>query len=352
MTTGFANQPAPAIATTATTYNGFYLRNNLSSLGNLPAVSPFNLTPDIIQSSQPVANPQVSFSTMDSWQTLYPTAPEPGKNYYYVRGANGGSNAFSGQMRLYWAPSQLIMFPSCWKNNPLSTSSGLEDVNVQAEVGHIGVGDGAFVLNKGSQALSIPDSFYAFVAQNTVAAIPTISSWLEMSQLMTQQLGFGFRNMVSFDPVDGPMLYRLGLNIPMSIGESATLQLTLSVQGIPQGDTIGLVGDCYTPEMKPIEISPITTTTSSYLAGIQVNLDPGFNSSIAVQYWNTSGQVPAPGSLFTLTANYVVPPDKYDRALMLGVLDSSYAQPAAPYLGVPQQVCPVGSVSFVVASSI
>lgn len=102
MTTGFANQPAPAIATTATTYNGFYLRNNLSSRGNLPAVSPFNLTPDIIQSSQPVDNPQVSFSTMDSWQTLYPTAPEPGQNYYYVRGGEWV------QRGVFWADAAVL----------------------------------------------------------------------------------------------------------------------------------------------------------------------------------------------------------------------------------------------------
>lgn len=351
MTTGFANQPAPAITATASTYNGFYLRNNLSSRGSLPAVSPFNLCPDIIQSSQPVDNPQVAFSTIDSWQTLYPTAPEPGQNFYYLRGLNGGTESFSGQMKLYWAPAQLIMFPSSWKNNPLTSSAGLEEINVQADVGHIGVGDSAFVLNTGSQALSTPNSFYAFVAQNTAAAVPTISSWLEMSQLMTQQLGFGFRNMVTFDPVAGPMLYRLGLNIPMSVGESATLQLTVSVQGIPAGDTIGLVGDCYTPEMTPIALLPVKTTGSSYVAGIQVNLDPGFNSSIAVQYWNTSGQVPAPGSQITLTANYVIPSEKYDRALTLGVLDSRYAQSATPNAVGPQQVCPVGSVSFVVGST-
>lgn len=351
MTTGFATQAAPVQPGTASTYDGFYLRDNLASQGTVPAVAPFNQSPDIIQSGMPVTNPGVTFSTLQSWCTLYPTDPAPGQNYYYLRGLNGSEEAFSGNLRLYWAPSQLILFPSSWKNNPLTAANGLEDVGVQADAGHIGVGDQPFLLDTASQPLPDAHSFYAFVAQNTAAPIPTISSWLEMSQLLTQQLGFGFRNVVSFDPVTGPMLYRLGLDIPMSVGESATLQLSISVQGIPAGDTIGLLADCYTPEMASIALLPTKTNGNGYMAGIQVNVDPGFRSSIAVQYWNTSGKVPAAGSQITLTANYVIPEEKIDRALVLGVLDSRYAQPAVDSSVTPQQVCPVGSVTFVATAS-
>jgi hypothetical protein len=86
------------------------------------------------------------------------------------------------------------------------------------------------------------------------------------------------------------------------------------------------------------------------MAGIQVNVDPGFNSSVAFQYWNTSGQAPAAGSTITLSVDYVVPPDKFERALALGVLDSRYAQPATAVGIGPQQVAPVGQVTFLVAA--
>ena len=346
MTTGFANQEVPAQTSTASTFDGFYFRDNLTSLGRIPAVSPFNQCPDIIQSSVLVSNPSVTFSSIDSWQQAYPTEPTPGQNYYYLRGLNGSQVAFNGEVQLYWAPSQLILFPSSWKNNPLCTLNGREEVSIEADMGHIGVGAQPFCLNTADQRLPTADSFYAFVSQNTASAIPTISSWLEMSQLLTQQLGFGFRNMVAFDPIAGPMLYRLGFNIPMSVGESATLQISVSVQGIPAGDTVGLITDCYTPEMTSIALLPTKTTGNSYVGGIQVNVDPGFNASIAVQYWNTSGKIPDAGSQITVTANYVIPDDKFERALSLGVLDSRYAQAASTSIG-PQQIAPVGSVTFV-----
>jgi hypothetical protein len=225
MNTAFANDAVPPLQSSASTYDGLYLRDNLTSQGTLPAVAPFNACPDIIQSSTPIANPQTVFGTMRSWNTIYPTAPTPGKNYYYVRGLNGSTESFEGQVQLFWTPAQLILFPSTWKNNPLLTASGLEAVNINAAPGYVGVGDEGFVLDTGTQSLPGPNSFYSFVAQNIAAPIPTISSWLEMSQVMTQQLNLGMRNMLTFDPFDGALLARLGLNIPMSIGESATLQI-------------------------------------------------------------------------------------------------------------------------------
>jgi len=349
MSTTFASDAAPALPGTASTYDGLYVRNNLKSQGTLPAVAPFNASPDIIQSSSPVATPQKTFGTVSSWNTIYPTAPTPGKNYYYVRGLNGSTDEFDGQISLYWTPAQLVLFPSAWKNRPLLTTAGQEGAAVQAAAGFIGVGEDGFVLDTSVQSLPNPNSFYSFVAQNNAAPIPAISSWLEMSQLLTQQLGIGFRNMLTFDPTEGPLLARLGLDIPMSVGESATLQINISAQGIPAGDTVGLIGDCFTPEMQAILLQPVTTTGNSYVAGIQVNVDPGMSTSIAFQYWNTSNQVPPPGSTLTLNVYYVVPPEKYGKALQLGVLDSKYAQATAAGVD-PQQVVLVGQVNFTIAT--
>lgn len=351
MSTSFATAPAPARVGDASTYNGFYLRNNLSSQGKVPALSPYNLCPDIIQSDAPVENPQSVFSSISSWQTLYNTAPTVGTNYYYVRGLDGGTDAFSGAVSLYWAPAQLILFPSTWKNNPLATAQGQESVPVSAAPGHIGVGADAFILEKAGQMAPSNETFYSFVAQNTATPIPEISSWMQMSQLMTQQLAFGFRNMVNFDPVAGPMLFRVGLNVPFSVGQSGTLQLTLTASGFQAGDTVGFIGDCFTPEMKQIVLEPVATQGGPYVAGIQISVDPGFSTSLAIQYWNTASTVPPPGSTLTLTANYVVPPEQLEEALRLNIIDSQYAlQHSQVGLSAgPQPVAPLGAVSFVVA---
>ena len=349
-TSSFVNAPAPVRLSDASTFNGFYLRNNLASTGAVPAASPYNQCPDIIQSDVPIADPEITLSSLASWQTFYNTAPVAGANYYYVRGLNGALTAFSGTASLYWAPAQLILFPSTWKNNPMTTAKGQESVNIAAPSGHIGVGSNAFVFQNRGQLDAGAESFYSFVVQNSATPIPEISNWIEMSQLMTQQLSFGFRNTVSFDPASGEMLYRLGINIPFTIGQSATLQLTLTATGFASDDTVGFIGDCFTPEMKAISLLPVKMGSGPYVAGISINVDPGFSSSLAVQYWNTSNTLPAPGSTITLSVNYVVPPEQVELALQMNVLDSQYSlQNAKARLSTqPQPVVPVGAISFVV----
>lgn len=341
---------------TAATYNGFYLRDNLAAKGQVPALSPFGLCPDIIGSSVPIPNAQTVLSSQDSWQTIYEVKPAPGTNYYYVRGLNGSSQQFQGQVSLYGIPAQLLLFPSLWKNSPLSTLSELDTVSVSAAPGHIGVGSDAFLLQwPSAQGQARSSTFCSFIAQNLAGAITPINDWLALSQLFTQQLNFGWRNSVTFDPVaDDGMLQRIGLSVPLSVSESATLQIIVTASGMA-GDTISLLGDCFTPEQRQIVLLP-SKVTDPYSAGVQVTLDPGFETSLAIQYWNTSGNVPAAGASITVTVNYVVPTSRVERAVSLGVLDSGYSRAASRQLGAtvgvnPQQVAPVGAATFIVGSS-
>jgi hypothetical protein len=344
---------------TASTYNGFYLRDNLASNGQVPALAPYNQCPDIIQSSTPISDPQDTLSTPASWNEIYQTAPMPGENYYYVRGLNGSQSNFQGELSLFCIPAELLLFPSLWKNSPLQTGSGSETVTVGAAVGHIGVGDQPFVMTWPSAAAQAASSTFAsFIAQNTASPIPTISSWIEMSQLMTQQLNFGWRNAVAFDPIanGGTMLHQMGVSIPATVGESASLQLILTSYGFV-GDTVAIIADRYTPEQKAIQIQPTQITSDGQAIGIQITLDPGFSANLTVQYWNTSKNVPAAGSGITLSVNYLVPEQQYERALSAGVLDSRYSNAVAHSLGqlqqgvTPQQVAPVGAVTFVATPS-
>jgi hypothetical protein len=349
-----ATASARAQLGTAATYDGFYLRDNLASKGQVPALSPFSLSPDIIGSAVPIPNAQTALSSQDSWQTIYEVKPAPGANYYYVRGLNGSSQPFQGQVSLYCVPAQLLLFPSLWKNSPLTTANGLDTVSVSASPGHIGVGNDAYVLQwPAAQSQASNSTFCSFIAQNTAGPIPAINDWLALSQLLTQQLNFGWRNSVTFDPVaDDGMLQRIGLSVPPSVSESATLQIIVTATGMA-GDTISLLGDCFTPEQRQIVLLP-AKLSDPYSAGLVVTLDPGFQSSLAIQYWNTSGNVPAPGASLTVTVNYVVPTSRIERAVSLGVLSSGYSRAASRQLGVtvgPQQVAPVGAVTFVVGSS-
>ncbi|HEX8113730.1 MAG TPA: hypothetical protein VF516_38625 [Kofleriaceae bacterium] len=354
MTRQFSRVGAAVRLATASTYPGFYLRDNLASSGSVPALPPYNQCPDIIGTTTPIPDPQVVLSTLDSWDRIYRTEPQPGVNYYYVRGLNGlPSGAFDGKLSLFWTPAELLLFPSLWKNHPLATASGSETVSVSAPAGHIGVGVDPFVLNWPSPASRGGATFTSFVAQNLAAPIPTISSWIEMSQLMTQQLNFGWRNGIAFDPIanNGMMLHRMGLTVPGTVGDSATLQLIVTANGFV-GDTIALLADRYTAEQKAIQLAPTRITQDGQSIGIQINLDPGFHANLTVQYWNTSDNVPAAGSTITVTASYVVPKANLEHAITAGVIDSHLSNTVARQIGVgPQPVAPVGAVTFLAGPS-
>ena len=101
---------ALATDTSAATFDGFYLRNNLKCNGSVPSPGPYDLCPDIIQSLDVISDPQTTLSTPGSWATAYNVAPTPGiTNYYYVRGLNGATDSVTSNVSLYYAPAQLIL---------------------------------------------------------------------------------------------------------------------------------------------------------------------------------------------------------------------------------------------------
>lgn len=343
----------PASAAT-TTYDGFYLRNSLQCTGAIPSPGPYDLCPDIIQSPQPIPNAQSALSTQQSWAQTYSTDPAPGAtNYYYVRGINGAAASTDSRLFLYCAPSQLLMFPSSWKNNVLPAANGLDYVGVETDPGHIGVGNNAFVW-KNTPVLAGDGSYYGFVAQvndaNNSNPIPTVTSWLDMGILLSQNLGFGFRNTSYVDGSAATWYRRLALEIPQSIGEPGNLVIGISASGFT-GGTVGFVADLFSNSQQPIMLLPTKIVQDGALSGINLTVDPGFATSIAIQSWNTSGNTPAPGSSITISVNYVVPNDQVVQVASQGLLNSARDRYWQQTLNVgPQQWVVLGSASFVVAN--
>lgn len=352
MKTQFATAALQLPRSSAATYDGLFFRSSLDAEGAVPATAPYNLCPDIIRSSTPIADAGTVLASAQSWQTLYDCTPQPGSNYYYLRVMNGAaSGGDSGQLGLYCAPAQLILFPSTWKNQPLTTPTGRETVSVSAAPGAIGVGSEPFLLDPLPPL--VDSSFHALVAQSveTRHPVPTVTEWTQMSQLLQQALCFGFRNMVYVDPAANEWLHRVAITIPSGLEEPGTLQLTLTAAGFT-GCTLGLLADRFTDAQQEIVLKPVQMT-SSFMTGIQITLTPGFSASLAVQYWNSGRIPPTPGSSITLTTSYVVPNAQIDEAQRKGVLDSRYARQVARQMGIqtqPQAVVPLGAVSFVASS--
>jgi hypothetical protein len=336
------SQSAAAIAPNASTYDGYFFRNNLDAQGEVPADPPYYLSPDIIRSSTPIASPQSDLTTQESLQTLYDCDPDLGQdNYYYLRTLNGG-DAGATQLSLHAAAAQLILFPGTWANSPLTTTSGQQSVSASADPGHYAVGDEPFVWNP--PAIGGPATFYSFVAQAGNEA-PTVSDWLDMGQLVTQQLGTGFHNVGNVSPSQS-WESSLGLMIPSSFSDSTTLTLTVSATGF-NGCKLGIIASRFTNRGHPVMLNPVQLS-NSFTTGFQFSGDPGYEATLYVQCWNGGAPVKA-GSTINLTVSCSIPPSKIDEAFERGLIGSRFANFVGNGAGSgvgPQAVFPLGSVTF------
>jgi hypothetical protein len=337
-----SEQTAPPIA-------GFYPRDNLADTGAIPAPGPYGLCPDIIGSAEPISDAQSALSTLDSWKTMYSVEPMPGETtYYYVRGMNGAAEAINGSLTLYWAPANLVMFPSIWKGNELSPTA-TATVRVSADPGHIGVGDVPFVLSS-PPTLADPATYMAFVAcasdTSTPIPPPVISSWLDMSALETQRRDIRVRNTSMVSATAAAWYRRLAFDV-LSCLPAASIMVSITARGFI-GNTMGLIGDMFGADRQPILLVPAEITQDGAARTLQISVTPGQSLNFTVQYWNT-GLQPSPGATITLSADYVVPDSELvqagERALVHPhrgrfLADAAKIQPVA--------MAPLGSATFTV----
>jgi hypothetical protein len=293
LTDAFIGQPG------AGTYAGFYLRSNLSSTGANPQGVPFNQCPDIIQSDSEVADPSAAFSTFQSWQQSYGTAPVAGAdNYYYVRSMNGAQQAGAAQASLYWAPAQVFNFPSAWKANRMATADQEFSVPLQATSDHIGVGPEPFVWNP--PALPDGASYFNFIGQTaagpTPVQVPAVGNWVELAGLIANP-AFGFRNEAV---VDGASAWtqRQRLSVPSSFA-SADLQFTLVASGF-KGASVGLLCDTFTPSGQLLALLPTVVAGDGLVTGKTFPMEPGYSSSLALSCTLPAGVQLDPGASLSL----------------------------------------------------
>jgi len=299
-------------------YSGIYLRNNLASQGTIPAQGPLNLCPDIIQSDSAVTDPAKEFGSQQSWGQMYGTDPTIGvANYYYVRGMNGSTSSDTGTMSLYWAPAQVFNFPSAWKGNELNTAKGHGTTPVSAGPGKIAVGADPFLWTPGP--LTAASTYVNFVCRSVDQAnpnpIPVVGSWLDLANLLANNPGTGFRNSAVVDGTAATWTHRQVLSVPGFVS-STQVQIMLLAQGF-SGATVGLLCDTFTPSRQIIEIPPTQVAGDGIVAGIMVQLEPGYQTSLAITCWNPSGV--SPGSTLSLTITMPIQGTDMDFALSHGL---------------------------------
>jgi len=140
--------PAPNFAPMAATFQGIYMRPNLSNGGAVPAAGPFCTCPDIWPAgTQPVPNFQTALATSQSYGSNPPDQITMNMdNYIYVRGLNGATANQTVTVALYYVPSGVIQWPSQWQNNVIKTDQGNTTANIaNLAPGAVGVADQTFL---------------------------------------------------------------------------------------------------------------------------------------------------------------------------------------------------------------
>ena len=291
-----------------------YLRNNLASTGSVPFKGPLGLCPDIIQSDQPVDNAQSVFSTVSSWEQTYNVQPvAAARNYYYLRGMNGGSETESNALSLYFAPAQVLLLPATFRGNALTTVDGLDCTQASAPPGHIGVGEQAFLW----KPPALPaDSYFNLIAQVSAGAhpdpLPQVRDWLDLAKFIGQTPTFGIRSQALVS--DDPWVRRQQLNVPANF-TTAPITITLSARGLA-GTRVSVLCDTVTALQTPVLLGPLTLGSDGTQTGAVFILPAGYSANLAVQFWNPDNQEVAPGASLSVTFGYPINPGaELERAI-------------------------------------
>ena len=328
-------------------YQGFYLRNNIKCTGALPAVFPYDACPDVIQSIAPLTNPSQLLGSASAWQQTYNAAPNIGSdNYYYLRGKNGTELPTKNQLSCYYAPAQLVPFPGTWQANQLLSQSGAKTVALNCAGNAIGVAEEPF-LWPNTTAPQQAD-FYTIVTQSNNAQnnnpVPTISSWLDMSELLTQNLGFGFRSTCYVEGNAANWQKGFQLNIPAGITPLSTLTLTISYTGM-QGNQLSL---STTPALGAA-IQPFTCGPDNNSTSVSFTQPASYSGVLTLNYANLAGAFPVSGAAISVTLSAIIDQGDALEAGLRGLLQPKMSRALRQDDGMPiQQTVIVGQVSFVV----
>jgi hypothetical protein len=270
----------------------------------------------------------------------------------YVRGINNGPDAVTMQANLYYAPANLLLHPDVWQTNGLTTADGSDSVDVTASTNAIGVSGEPFVWTDAPAAPQGSD-FYSFVARVSSTddpnPIPSISSWLDMGTLLTQNLNYGFRTTCHVPGAGVGWCHWLGFSMPSGITDPGPLTFTVSASGL-SGCTVTLFANTLLPDASSVLFGPQPISSSTFVSSLSAALPVGFSTSFAVVCYNPSGQPIASGSMLTVAVSYAVPPSELDEAIDRKLLHPRYLHWEPTAVGLqPQPVVLLGEASFIVS---
>ena len=275
-------------------YEDLFIRSTLSDTNTIPRIGSQSRSPDIIPYGMaPVENPQTFFSSnynSDVGQDLVSNS----RNYLYMRAKNYLAGANSGEFSLYYAPSNVILYPAQWRNNILKTSDGQTKVPVSVA----GEGDIAVTNNPFTWVPNIPGSGYHYCLIGVIDTsrhpnpIPNITAISNMAEWVANNGGIGWRNVA----VTTKGAATFTTEVPYEQGdEPYQVFFSIECQNTPVGSEVSFSAGTPTGG-KPIYLPRTTVTRSdTFNVGMDTYVNAGFETNISYSWW--ANNTTAPGNM-------------------------------------------------------
>lgn len=330
--------PRPSAIELSTVFNGLYMRPNIDNGGVVPATGALCTCPDIwIAGTTPVANFQTALATTNSYATASPAQVQQGlPNYMYVRAQNGSASVQSASVQLYALPCAVIQWPASWQAYAVPTDIehdpslppiyGAPMNNVQP--GTIAVAANPFVWANPAPPPAGSDHYCFISWMNTPSnPFPSVFSPLDISALVTTNLGFGWRNVSMVAGTQATVAMQTQLDIPADIlPGSQEYYVLLTPKGFPAGWQLTMSCSRADDKGNPIAVKQQNMPTQSgALIGCYAFLSPGFSGTLTVSLFSDGTAAPA-GSMIDVTAFYVPAASEMERAMRDGLIDLSVSR--------------------------
>lgn len=286
-----------------TQYDDLFLRGNLSDNGEIPKPGTQFQSPDVIPYGPgPVVDPRTTFANNYNQYVAKPLQINA-QNYLYLRAKNFKDGPQEGTASIYYAPANIILFPSVWRENILSTSDGRTGTPVRAAM----YGDIAITTDPLTWIPQVPppETHYSLIGLVATPEhpnpIPNINSIDDLAIWLAKNGGIGMMNVQSVT-AGSPTFTS---TVPYQQGDRAyRVAIMIECVNVPMGSWVGFSAGTPTGDM-PIFL-PKTEVTSepNFQAGITTNVPENYATHIAYSWWSNGKEIP-PGATITLRA-YVV----------------------------------------------